>query len=219
MPELIGPEALPTRLKEEGLSIFVTDAASLEDNYIQQLVEKSQQPHIQAFEGHEDVGTPEVPGRFRSIEDYRAWASSKQRMMLMLVDATKQLDADGTPDIGGIAWFGNRENRQAPGRSVTFAMRNYAASELRQWAQYTGRGLAVPFMDTAHKLARDIYPNEKLWLDLVEGNNASLRMCLRNGYQEIVRHDDTAHGGQSRIVMVNDTAFMRDPAVSLLDTA
>ena len=207
MLNLIDSELLPTRLQEQGLDIVTGSAASLEDNYVQQIVDKSRQPHITAYEGHEDVGTNKAPGRFRSIRDYRIWANNKDRLLLMLIDNANQLDPDGTPDIGSLAWFGKRQHDLAPGRSVTFAMRNYAADKQRQWAQYTGKGLAVPFMFASHQLARDIYPNEKLWLDIVEGNDASYTMCLRNGYQEVVRHNDPSHDGQSRIVMVNDLAL------------
>lgn len=207
MITVIESQLLPTRLQEERLDVLMVSAATLTDNYIQQLVDKSRQPHIAVFEGHEDVGTSLAPGRFRSIKDYRRWAENKERVIFMLIDTANQLDSNETPDIGSIAWFGKRQHELAPGRSVTFAMRNYAADKQRQWAQYTGRGLAVPFMDTTHKLARDIYPNEKLWLDIVDGNDASRAMCVRNGYQEIVRHNDPHHDGQSRVVMVNDDAF------------
>lgn len=207
MIETIIQGLLAERLQEESLSIAVTSAAALEDNYLEQLIGKSRQPHINVYEGLEDVGTPEAPGRFRTIEDYRTWAGSKERFMLLLLDTARPVDDIGTPDIGCIAWFGHREHQLAPGRTVTFSMRNYAADKQRNWGQYTGRGLAVPFMLTAHSIARGKYPNEKLWLDLTAGNHASHQMCLRSGYVEIARHDDSSHDDQTRIVMVNDTVF------------
>jgi hypothetical protein len=207
MNEIMSGETLPPRLQQENLSILVTRAVDVSKSYVRQLVEKSRQPHIEEFEGYEDIGTPDAPGRFRTIEDYYAWAESKQRIMFLLIDATRRVDFQEVPDVGGVAWFGKRENDQAPGRSVTFAMRNYAADEQHNWGQYVGRGLAAPFMDVTHRIARDIYPGQKVWLDLVAGNTASHKMCARAGYEELTRHSDGEDGGRTRIVMINDTVF------------
>jgi hypothetical protein len=207
MNEVMSGEALPPRLQQEGLSILVSRAVDISEVYAQQLVKKSRQPHIEEFEGQEDIGTPDAPGRFRTLEDYYAWAESKQRIMFLLIDATGRVGSQEISDVGGVAWFGKRENDQAPGRSVTFAMRNYAGDEQHNWGQYVGKGLAAPFMDVTHRIARGIYPGQKVWLDLVEGNAASHRMCARAGYEELARHTDEQHEGRTRIVMVNDTVF------------
>ena len=129
--------------------------------------------------------------------------------MYLLINEGRLVGPGATPELGGISWFGHREHRYAPGRTVTFAMRNYAADEQQNWAQYSGKGLAAPFMYAAHHLARDLYPGEQIWLDLVAGNEASRKMCIHGGYKELIRFDDYDHGGQTRVVMVNDTALVQ----------
>lgn len=207
MHGVINRLTLPPKLQDEGLAIVFSPALDIEDYYVEQLIEKSRQPHIIEFEGPEDIGTAEAPGRFRSMQDYQNWATNKKRFMFLLINPSRLVGPQKTPEVGGVSWFGKREHSLAPGRTVTFAMRNYAADERRDWAQYAGRGLAGPFMREAHRVARDIYPAEGLWLDLVAGNEASRKMCVKSGYEEITRFKDADHGGQTRVVMVNDSAF------------
>ncbi|MEO8863153.1 MAG: hypothetical protein ABI354_02410 [Candidatus Saccharimonadales bacterium] len=208
MQTLIEHQTLPKRFQDEGLSVLFSPAADLGISYVEQLVGKSRQSHIQEFEGPEDIGTVQVPGRFRSIEDYQRWAASKERFMFLLINEHRLVGPGATPELGGISWFGSREHQHAPGRTVTFAMRNYAADVQHNWGQYSGRGLAAPFMQIAHQSARNIFAGEKLWLDLVAGNEASRKMCINAGYRELIRFDDDDHNGQTRVVMVNDTALL-----------
>lgn len=198
---------LPERLQERGLDVLVTDARELSDDYVQQLVDKSRQDHIVEFEGHEDIGTPEAPGRFRDVASYREWADGKQRVFYMLINDALRPDGLEVPDIGGVIWFGKRENEHAPGRALTFAIRNYARDESRGWGQYVGTGLGTPFMQATHRDLLNWYQDEKIWLDLVEGNDPAYNLYSKNGYFELDRLNDEAHGGQRRIVMANDTAL------------
>lgn len=133
MDGLISKGALPQRLRDEKLEILFRPAKLLEDSLIEQLVSKSLQPHILEFEGPEDVGTPQSPGRFRSLEDFKNWSVNKDRCMYLLLDVNRPVAEAGSPQIAGVSWFGNREHTHAPGRSVTFAMRTYAANIQNGW--------------------------------------------------------------------------------------
>lgn len=198
---------MPQQFQTQGLGLIACKAAELPDNYVEQLVQKSRQPHVLEYEGHEDVGTAEEPGRFRDVSAYREWSSGKERVMYLMVNEVVKFDI-ATPDIGGVIWFGRRTNDNAPDREVTFAIRNYDEDQSKGWGKYRGCKLGTPFMQATHQDVANIYPNERLWLDLVDGNEAALSLYKRNGYEELVRLEDETHGGQKRIVMANDTALM-----------
>lgn len=197
---------LPVRLQTEGLSIATCLAAELPDTHVEQLVKKSLQPHIMEFEGGEDVYGE--PFRFRSLKDYRAWAEGKTRFLNLMINEALNPDDLGVPDIGGVIWFGERASEYAPGSKLTFAIRHYAEEKTHGWDQYQGRGLGSPFMQVAHNNLREWYQDESIWLDLVHGNEAAHNLYLRNGYVDLLDHNDPHHGGQRRIVMANDTALM-----------
>ncbi|HVA11497.1 MAG TPA: hypothetical protein VNG32_05030 [Candidatus Dormibacteraeota bacterium] len=199
---------LPEEFQARELSLSVCLTSELPDNYVQQLVNKSRQPHISAFEGREDVGTESLPGRFRSIEAYRTWAEGKQRILYMMLDEGLDPGGLGVPDIGGVIWFGERINPYAPGRSLTFAIRNYAANAVRGWEQYRQCGLGSSFMQATHQDLQKRYQDEKIWLDLAEGNQPAYKLYSRNGYEELARVVDEEHSPERRIVMANDTALM-----------
>lgn len=172
---------LPSRIAEEGLRIEVYPAHEIPEQYIEQLVQKSRQPHVMKYEGHEDAG-----GRFKDLKSYREWAGSKERIVYLLLSEND--------DIGGIIWFGERENPAAPGYDVTFGIRLYEG--------YVGKGLAVPLMQATHADAAKHFPNKGLWLDYVKGNEAAERTYMKFGYSRIAEED-------GRIVMGNKTAFAK----------
>lgn len=213
MKYTLNSEFLPEKLQTAGLNVMAVSATELELGYLQQIIGKSLQPHIQEYEGPEDTGTAGSPGRFRSIDDYEKWAENKQRLLFLLLNPSNLVGAAQIAEVAAISWFGKREHPQAPGRSVTFAMRSYAADTTQGWAQYAGRGLAIPFMNIVHKEASNEFEGSKLWLDLVANNEASRMMCIRSGYRELIRFYDDTHGGEERIVMVNDTAFISDQSL------
>jgi hypothetical protein len=66
MLEFIPHDLMTAKLQAEELNILFCPAEELGMKYIQQLVEKSRQPHILKFEGPEDIGTPEAPDRLRT---------------------------------------------------------------------------------------------------------------------------------------------------------
>lgn len=187
---LIPNDVLPERLREEGLKIVACPADELPDEYVEQLVQKSRQAHIQEFEGHEDT-----EGRFKDVASFREWAEGKQRIMYLLVD-----ESGDVSDVGGVIWFGERANPLAPGYDVTFAIRLYDGDEEKGWARYLGRGLAVPFMQAAHADARKHFPGTKVWLDYVDGNQAAEKTYAKFGYEKIASE-------AGRTVMGHNTAL------------
>lgn len=187
---LIPNDVLPERLREEGLKIVASPADELPDEYVEQLVQKSRQTHIQEFEGHEDT-----EGRFKDAASFREWAEGKQRIMYLLVDESSDVS-----DVGGVIWFGERANPLAPGYDVTFAIRLYDGDEEKGWGRYLGRGLAVPFMQAAHTDARKHFPGAKVWLDYVDGNQAAEKTYTKFGYEKIASDD-------GRTVMGHNTAL------------
>lgn len=194
-------------LRREGLRIAVRNSEELENKFLLQLVAKSRQAHIGRFEGTEDVGTAQQPGRFRNIESYKEWARTKHRLLYLLINPANPIGEEHAPEVGGIAWFGYRQNPLASDRNITFAMRTYDKDEENGWQQYVGRGLAVPFMQTVHLDAGKYFAGERVWLDLVSNNEASRRMCRAAGYQELCNFEDMSNYGIQRTLMVNDSAF------------
>lgn len=187
---------LPSGLQTAGLTVEEYPAAVLPAVYRDQLIDKSRQAHVMRYERHEDAD-----GRFRDPEAYRLWSTGKERMMYLLLNqamATNQ--PEDVVDVGGVIWFGERENPHVPGYDVTFAIRLYDKNEQRGWGQYVSRGLAVPFMQAAHDAASQHFPNRPVWLDLAEGNEAAHRTYGNFGYEDLM-----VAGG--RIIMGNTTAL------------
>lgn len=155
---------LPDKLNDLKLKIGVFEAQELPEEYIDQLVEKSHQPHILEFEGEEDAN-----GRFASIEAYKKWTSSKKRIIYLLLEGK---------DVAGIIWFGERINPNVgPEYNVTFGIRLYEG--------YVGKGLSKSFMISAHNDVEQYYPGQKIWLDFKSENIAARRAYESFGYQYI----------------------------------
>lgn len=168
------PINLPDRLIEEGLSILFGAAREVSEEYVKQIIEKSRQPHVMKFEGHEDT-----EGRFKDIDTYREWAK-KDRIVYLLINPK-------TSDVGGILWFGEKTNELIdPSYNLTFGIRLYEG--------YVGKGLSKPFMQATHNDAKRFYPRHRLWLDFAKDNIAAQKAYQSFGYKELARTE-------SRVVM------------------
>jgi GNAT superfamily N-acetyltransferase len=205
MLQTIEQTVLPERLQADGLGILACYAHEVPDEHALQIIGKSRQDHIMEFEGHEDVTGD--PYRFRSLEDYRIWANGKERVFYMLVNDALRPDGLEVPDIGGVIWFGRRQNEQALGCDITFAIRLYEQNDSHGWAKYRQRRLGSPFMQATHQDLRNYYQGEKIWLDLVADNEPAHNLYLKNGYRDLIEFNDPTHDGQRRIVMANETVL------------
>lgn len=186
---------------------MVCPADQLPEAWVEQIATKSRQPHVMEFEGHEDVGSEEHPGRFMNVDAYRTWASNKQRMLYTMVNEAVNPDGGDIPDIGAVVWFGERANEHAPGREVTMGIRIYGEQDGHDYQQYRGRGLGSALINGTHQDASRFFPNQGLWLDLVEGNEPAHALYQNTGYVDLVTVPDLETPGQNRIVMANDTVF------------
>jgi hypothetical protein len=204
--------ALPERFQSKGLGLVVARADQVPAHFIGQVIAKSRQPHVLEYEGHEDVGTARNPGRFRDLESYYAWAKGKERILYMMINRALNPDGQAIPDIGGVIWFGERSHPRAPGRDLTFAIRNYDSDDSHGWGAYVGQGLGTPFMQATHADVRRYYPDKNIWLDLVDGNAAAEHLYRKNGYEVIDRFEDPEHDGQARVLMANDTVLHNQAA-------
>lgn len=165
---------LPDRLIEERLDVVVSWAKDVPEKYVSQIITNSRQPHVMKFEGHEDA-----EGRFKDLEAYRKWAK-KDRAVYLLI----RKDSD---EVGGIIWFGERENRLIdPEYTLTFGIRLYEGC--------VGRGLAVPFMSVTHEDVEEFFPGRSLWLDFAEDNIAARKAYESFGYSVLAE-------GEGRVVM------------------
>ncbi|HEX5456070.1 MAG TPA: GNAT family N-acetyltransferase [Candidatus Saccharimonadales bacterium] len=166
------PSKLPDRLVEEGLEIVVSKAKDVPEEYIVQIITKSRQPHVMKFEGHEDA-----EGRFKNIDAYRKWAE-KERIVYLLIRKRNKVEVD----VGGIVWFGRRENKLIdPRYDLTFGIRLYEGC--------VGKGLAVPFMKATHDDLKRFYPNRAIWLDFAEDNIAARKAYSKFGYIDLTEAD------------------------------
>jgi hypothetical protein len=166
------PTKLPDRLAEEGLEIIVADAKDVPEEYIRQIITKSRQPHVMKFEGHEDA-----EGRFKDLAAYKEWASKDRVVYLLIRKGGKE-----AAEVGGIAWFGKRENRLIdPSYGLTFGIRLYEGC--------VGKGLAVPFMRATHDDLKRFYPNQAIWLDFAEENIAARKAYSKFGYIDLTEAD------------------------------
>ncbi len=163
-------DKLPERLEEEGLKVIVAQARDVPEKYIKQVIEKSRQPHVMQFEGHEDAG-----GRFKDLPAYQKWAE-KDRLVYLLMN---------NEDVGGIIWFGRRLNEHIdPKYQLTFGIRLYEGC--------VGKGLAVPFMRVTHDDLKRFYPGESIWLDFAEDNIAARKAYEKFGYIHLTEAEGRA---------------------------
>ncbi|MBI5357652.1 GNAT family N-acetyltransferase [Candidatus Saccharibacteria bacterium] len=155
---------LPDKLSELNLQIGVFKAEELPVEFVDQLINKSLQPHILEFEGDEDA-----KGRFASREAYKKWTSSKKRIIYLLLDGG---------EVAGIIWFGERINPNIDSEyNITFGIRLYEG--------YVGKGLSKSFMISSHKDVEQYYPGQKIWLDFKSENVAARRAYESFGYKYI----------------------------------
>lgn len=155
-------------LKQNGLNLYRTEADKLEFKFIDQIIEKSLQPHIMKFEKHEDAG-----GRFKNRDSYRAWAKKKRILYLLLSQEN---------DLAGIIWFGSRENPNIDSRySLTFGIRLYEG--------YLGKGLSKPLMQASHRDISNVLTGKYIWLDYDKKNFIAGKAYRSFGYEELGQAD------------------------------
>lgn len=165
---------LPERLIEESLQVVVAPADQVPKEYINQIIEKSKQPHVMKFEGHEDA-----EGRFKDIESYAKWAE-KNRVVYLLIKPNEEGEF---ADVGGILWFGEKTNDLIDASyNLTFGIRLYEG--------YVGKGLSKPFMQVTHQDMERFFPDHKLWLDFAEENIAAKKAYTSYGYKELAAFED-----------------------------
>lgn len=177
------PAALPERLKEQGLSIIAAWAEDVPEEYVSQVIEKSRQPHVMKFEGHEDAG-----GRFKDLAAYKQWSQKNKRLVYLLV-----ADKENAPgEVGGIIWFGSRKNDLVDDKySLTFGIRLYEGC--------VGKGLAKPFMQITHADLGRFYPaSQSIWLDFVKENIAAAKAYSSFGYVQLTEADGRVVMGYDR---------------------
>jgi RimJ/RimL family protein N-acetyltransferase len=168
------PNELPQRLIEENLEIIVAPARDVPEEYVNQIINKSRQPHVMKYEGHEDV-----EGRFKDLAAYRQWAE-KDRVVYLLI---KRNAESAIADVGGILWFGEKHNELIePAYNLTFGIRLYEGC--------VGKGLSKPFMQATHDDMQRFFPNHKLWLDFAEENIAARKAYESFGYVELAKTED-----------------------------
>ncbi|MBW3569067.1 hypothetical protein KY385_02965 [Candidatus Parcubacteria bacterium] len=161
-------EELPERLKDIGLHVEVYEAENLPEIYIDQLIEKSRQPHVLEYEGHEDAG-----GRFKDREAFNRWTKDKKRIFYLLLEKE---------NIAGVIWFGERQNQHIDrSYGLTFAIRLYEG--------FVGKGLSKPFMRVAHDGMKKYYPGQKIWLDFAAENVAAQKAYESFGYKYLGTSD------------------------------
>lgn len=160
-------QELPEVLSTAGLIVLRSYAVNLPDQYIDQLITKSRQPHVLEYEKHEDA-----EGRFKDRDLFKKWAE-KKRLVYLLVDKNND-------EVAGIIWFGESVNPLIDSKyGVTFGIRLYEG--------YVGRGLSKPLMKVGHLDARKYFSSKWVWLDYTEGNIAAERAYASFGYQELGR--------------------------------
>ncbi len=165
---------LPAELKEYGLQIAVCRAAELPAAYLDQLITKSREPHIAAYE---TKGTTRK-SRFADQETYRTWAAANDRVLYLLLHEASE--------VGGVIWFGPKacplEGAEFAKFDVTFSIRLFESSR--------GKGLSRPFIEAAHAdVLREYYPGHAIWLDTARDNEIAHRSYRKFGYTDIGTHD------------------------------
>jgi GNAT superfamily N-acetyltransferase len=166
--------------------VAVWPARELPDEYLDQLIEKSREPHILEYETQ---GTKK-PSRFLDRETYRAWAARRERIIYLLLH-----ESDREPlEVAGVIWFGPKAcplgEPEFARYDVTFSIRLYESSR--------GKGLSRPFIEAAHAdVLEHYYPGHDLWLDTGKDNEAAHRSYLKFGYQVLGEHGDRIVMGYS----------------------
>ena len=155
-------------LSQNNLSLYRVDADQLDLKFIDQIIEKSRQPHVMKFEKHEDA-----EGRFKDRGSYKGWAE-KRRVIYLL--------SDPNDDLAGIIWFGGRQNPNIDSRyTLTFGIRLYEG--------YLGKGLSKPLMSVSHGDITKVLPDRYIWLDYDEDNFIAGKAYTSFGYEELGRSD------------------------------
>lgn len=152
-------------LTRAGLKLCRVEADKLSQKIIDQIIDKSRQPHVMKFEKHEDS-----EGRFKDNDSYKTWAS-KRRIIYTLMNYKDN-------DLAGVIWFGERENPNVdPKYNLTFGIRLYE--------NYLGMGLSKPLMKASHHDIKNVLDNKYIWLDYDEKNFIAGKAYKSFGYEKI----------------------------------
>lgn len=156
-------------LSLNNLSLYRIEADKIDLKFLDQIIEKSRQPHVMKFEREEDT-----EGRFKDREAYKAWAQ-KGRVIYLLINTQND-------DLAGVIWFGKRENPHIDNKySMTFGIRLYE--------DYLGKGLSKPLMRASHSDIKNIFEDEFIWLDYDVSNFIAGKAYKSFGYEEIGQSD------------------------------
>lgn len=177
----------PKRMQEENVHIVCIDATHLPEVYIEQIVDKSRQPHIQATAGHSDLGNLDNPGRFHDRDSFKKWADQQRTLYLIVAEPRH----DAPYDIGGILWFGRKSHPLIPHRYTwTFGIRHYAEDTKQGWGHYLGKGFGQPFITAAHLDMLKRYPGMSVWIDIARDNDRAHVLYERCGYENYMEWEE-----------------------------
>lgn len=161
---------------------------------IDQLIEKTKQPHIMQ-------STPKDSStRFNSMESFLAW-QAKGRFIHWLIGPKR--------DLGGIIWYGPKD---FPFPEIKLDEHPDYSFAIRLYEGYVGHRLARPFMVLSIKalVAAKEAAGEKvpgIWLQTDTDNEAALAAYTKFGYKEV-------HRDEERVTMVLDSAAIKDIAAT-----
>lgn len=156
-------------LSQNGLNLYRIDADKIDLNFLDQIIQKSRQPHVMKFEKEEDA-----EGRFKDREAYKAWAAKKRILYLLLNPADN--------DLAGVIWFGKRQNPHIdPKYSLTFGIRLYEG--------YLGKGLSKPLMNASHNDVKNVLSDQYIWLDYDTENFIAGKAYKSFGYEGLGRDE------------------------------
>ncbi len=180
---------LPEKMRELGLHLAACPAQELPDEYLEQLIKKSREPHIYEYENR--------PGgrrsRFADRETFQKWAAANERILYLLLHAKPADDTD-FPEVGGVLWFGAKpcplEGEQFKRYDVTFSIRLFESC--------LGKGLSLPFIQATHADIDHYYPGHALWLETAADNEKAHKSYLKFGYEIIGREGDQIIMGYSK---------------------
>jgi GNAT superfamily N-acetyltransferase len=141
----------------------------------------SEEDRARSFRPHIIQNTDDG-SRFADSSAFLEWAR-KGRILYCLTDEKF--------DLGGLIFFGKKHHDGVPKCDVTFAIRLYEG--------YVGRGLAKPFMRTAHEhVAQHYYPGlNGFWLETAVKNEPARQLYHSFGYIAVAADESSA----GRIVM------------------
>lgn len=157
---------LPTRIEELSLYLLVAPADDLPETLVEQLLAKSREEHVASLDS--------VPGkRFESLDSYKKWSDSGDRIVYLLVE---DIEGKEIPEIAGIVWFGQKTSPKLDEKyDVTFAIRLYK--------DYLGKGLSGPLMQITHKDVGRFYPGRYIWLETDDDNIPAKKAYESLGYE------------------------------------